>query len=52
MSKKDRERDLQDLLREERSRGRKQRVDVDAERQQRQERAAVREVFRNNSFGN
>ncbi|MGB9105252.1 MAG: hypothetical protein WCC59_10860 [Terriglobales bacterium] len=46
MSKEDRERDLQDVLREERSRGRKQRVDIDAERQQQEQKAAVLEVFR------
>jgi hypothetical protein len=46
MSKEDRERDLQDVLREERSRGRKQRVDIDAERQQQAQKAAVLEVFR------
>ena len=46
MSKKDNERDLRDVSREERSRGRKQRVDIDAERQQKEQKAAVLEVFR------
>ncbi|MBZ5566930.1 MAG: hypothetical protein LAN64_03670 [Acidobacteriia bacterium] len=33
-------------MREERSRGRKRHVDIEAERQQKQEKDAVREVFR------
>jgi hypothetical protein len=46
MSKEDKERDLQDVLREERSRGRKQPLDTDAAREQRERHAAVLEVFR------
>jgi hypothetical protein len=44
MSKEDRERDLQDVLREERSRGRKQRVDIEAERIRHRREAAIREI--------
>ncbi len=46
MSKKDNERDLHDVLREERSRGRKQPVNTEAVREQRERAAAVLEVFR------
>ena len=41
---KDKERALQDVLREERSRGRKQRVDIEAERIRRQREDAIREI--------
>ena len=44
MSKEDKERDLQDVLREERSRGRKQRVDIEAERIRRRREEAIREI--------
>ena len=44
MSKKDNERDLHDVLREERSRGRKQRVDIEAERIRRRRENAIREI--------
>lgn len=44
MSKKDYERDLHDVLREERSRGRKQRVDIEAERIRRRREEAIREI--------
>ena len=44
MSKKDRERDLQDVLRDERSRGRKQPVNTEAVRKQRERENAIREI--------
>jgi hypothetical protein len=44
MSKEDKERDLQDVLLEERSRGRKQRVDIEAERIRRRREEAIREI--------
>lgn len=42
--KEDKERDLQDVLREERSRGRKQPVNTEAARKQRERENAVREI--------
>ena len=44
MTKEDRERDLQDVLREERSRGRKQPVNTEAARKQRERENAIREI--------
>jgi hypothetical protein len=43
---KDKNRDLDDVLREERSRGRRRRVDIEGERQQKEREQAVLEVFR------
>lgn len=42
MSRKDKERDLRDVLREERGRG--QRVDIEGERTRRQREEAIREI--------
>ena len=44
MSKKDDERDLHDVLREERNRGRKQPVNTEAARKQRERENAIREI--------
>jgi hypothetical protein len=44
MSKENKERDLQDVLREERSRGRKQPVNTEAARKQSERENAIREI--------
>jgi hypothetical protein len=52
MSKENKERDLPDVLREERSRGRKQPVNTEAARKQREREMAVLEVFRHGTEQN
>jgi hypothetical protein len=42
----DRDRDLQDVLRAERSRGRKQRVDIEEQRSNRQRKERIVEIYR------
>jgi len=41
----EKDRDLQDVLREERSRGRRERVDIDAEQKRKAQEAAIAEIY-------